>query len=69
MRVFERTFEGSEHIIIIEAVFKAGSEERMMAYIARKVDDVDKASLNSGAKVTTSSERKLPSCFQFRRID
>jgi hypothetical protein len=69
MRVFERTVEGTGHINIIEAVFKAGSEERIMAYIARKVDDVDKASLNSGAKVTISSERKLPSCYQFRRID
>jgi hypothetical protein len=69
MRVFERTVEGTGHINIIEAVFKAGSEERIMAYIARKVDEIDKALLNNGTKVTISSERKLPSCFQFRRID
>jgi hypothetical protein len=43
---------------IIEAVFKAGIEERINDKIARKVDDVDKALLNSGAKVITSEREK-----------
>ena len=48
----------SDHLNIIEAVFKAGKEERINDKIARKVDDVDKALLNSGAKVITSEREK-----------
>ena len=43
---------------IIEAVFKAGKEEKINDKIARKVDDVDKAFLNSGTKVITSEREK-----------
>lgn len=61
MRVFERTVVERSHMNIIEAVFKTGwdkQEERIKDKIARKVDDVDKALLNSGAKVTNSEREK-----------